>query len=180
MKTHVFKNSETVNLTIYDVLFVSIIVFVGILLLMGNNRQSIMGGGSMNARSKPDIFKNETMKNPASEIELSMAKMYEYLIHETEPVIEAGIANSIIIRDFEMVNLTTADNSFGTDNFLKDLQVQANKKTNEAVEYFALEKSIKDCLTSETEMPLQFEDWMINEKCWCPELLATTAQKRGK
>jgi hypothetical protein len=180
MKTHVFKISESVNFTIYDVLFVSIIVFVGILLFIGNNRQSLLLADSINTPLKPDIIKNETMKNPASEIEFQASKNYEHLIRETEPELEAGIANSIIFNDFEMVKLTTSDNSLGTDNFLKDLQVQASKKTNEAIEFFAFEKKTKEYLSIDTEMPLRLENWMVNEKCWCPELRATTALKQEK
>jgi hypothetical protein len=247
MKTHVFKNSESANITIYDVLFASIIVFAGILLFAANNRQSFMGDGSVNARSKQDFFKNETMKNPASATEFSMEKMYEYLIPEAEPelevgnlssvvfpdvemvkltaadntlgtdyflkdlqnlanektneavklyalemtvkenlipenepLLETGNANSIIIPDVEMVKLTEADNTLGTDYFLKDLQNLANEKTNEAVEFYALEMKAKKCLTVETELPLQMENWMFNEKCWCTEFSEPMALSEGK
>jgi len=96
-------------------------------------------------------------------------KLREYLIPENEHKFEAGIANSIIFPDVETVKISTANNKLGTDNFLTDLKIQASEKTKEAVEYYAFEMRVKEYLTIETEFPLQLEDWMIDEKCWCHE-----------
>ncbi len=111
---------------------------------------------------------NATTKNQGTEIEFSTTKMQEYLISENEPEFNLADANSIVFPDAETVVLS-AHKALSTDYFLKDLKLQANEKTKEAVEYYAFEKRVKEYLTIETELPLQIEDWMINEKCWCHE-----------
>jgi hypothetical protein len=241
MKTQVFKNSESVKTSNF-MMFVSMIIFAGILLFVSDNGQSLFWNGAINTQSKPVFFNNEQIINKIPETEFSLAKMQSYLIPETEPELTVSYANSIVFPDVEPIVLTadkefnkdnflkelqiqanektrdavenyafekkireyltpenepeleasdvisivfpdvdpvtlTADNEFNKDNFLKDLQIQANEKTREAVEYYALEKKIRKYLTIETEPPLQLEDWMTNRKCWCPELPEAIALK---
>jgi hypothetical protein len=164
MKTQVIKNSETVKSSNFK-MFVSMIVFGGLLLFAATNKPSLFGNSSLNVQSKPDYFNNKTIKNPAPESDFSMAKMQAYLIPEIEPELNVSFANSIVFPDAETVVLT-ADNALSNDYFLKDLQIQASEKTSEAVEYYAFKKKIKEYLSIETEMPLELEDWMMDEIYW--------------
>jgi hypothetical protein len=96
-------------------------------------------------------------------------KSREYLIPENEHKFEVGTVNSIVFPNVEPVNLITAESRLGSNDLLQDLKNQSNEKTKEAVEYYAFDLRMKEYLTIETELPLQLEDWMIDEKCWCHE-----------
>ena len=182
MKTQVFKNSEPVKSSDSMMVFTMIVIW-GLLLFAGENRYVLLKNGAFNLQAKPESglqfqkmnkpesvveSKNPTTQNPALEIEFSMAKMHEYLIPEAETELEVDFANSNIFAEAEGVKFS-ADNTLGIDNFLNDLKIQANEKTNEAVEYYALEKKVKEYLTAETEQPLKLEIWMKDENCLCPE-----------
>lgn len=183
MKTQVFKNSESVKSSDSMMVFTMIVIW-GLLLFAGENRYVLLKNGAFNLQAKPENGlqfqkmnkqenavgnENSTTQNPALEIEFSMAKMQEYLIPETETELEVDIANSNIFAEVEGVKFSAADNTLGVDNFLNDLKIQASKKTNEAVEYYAREKKVKEYLTAETEQPLKLENWMKDENCLCPE-----------
>lgn len=183
MKTQVFKNSETVKSSDSMMVFTMIVIW-GLLLFAGENRYVHLKNGAFNLQAKPENGlqfqkmnkpenavenKNSTTQNPALEIEFSMAKMQEYLIPEAETELEVDIANSNVFPEVEGVKFSAAGNTLGVDNFLNDLKIQANEKTNEAVEYYALEKKVKEYLTVKTEQPLKLENWMKDENCLCPE-----------
>ena len=193
MKTQVLKNSETVKSSNSMMVF-TMIIFGGLLLYAADNMHLLSKSGTFNSLSKQDIelqfqkmnqpenaagSENATVKNPVSEIEFSMAKMQEYLIPENEPELTTVNANSIVFPDVEPV-VFTADNALNNDNFLNDLKIQASEKTKEAIELYAFEKKIKEYLTNETEKPLELENWMINEKCWCPKPHEPMALSQGK
>jgi hypothetical protein len=180
MKTQVFKNSEPVKSSESLMVF-TMIVFWGLLLFASENSYVLFKNGKFNLQVKPknglqfekmnkpeNAVENEnsTIQNPALEIEFSMAKMQNYLIPEAEPELEVDIAKSNVFPEVEGVKFSAADNTLGVDNFLKELQNQANEKTNKAVEYYALKKKIKECLSVDTEMPLKLENWMMDEKQW--------------
>jgi len=162
----------------------TMIVIWGLLLFAGENRYVLLKSGAFNLQAKPENGlqfekmnkpenavenKNSTTQNPALEIEFSIAKMQEYLIPETETELEVDIANSNVFSEVEGVKFSAAGNTLGVDNFLNDIKSQANEKTNEAVEYYAREKKVKEYLTVETEQPLKLENWMKDENCLCPE-----------
>jgi hypothetical protein len=182
MKTQVFKNSETVKSSNSMMVF-TMIIFGSLFLFAADNMHLLSKSGTFNSLSKQDnelqfqkmnqsenAAGNETAtsKNPGSEIEFSMAKMQEYLIPENEPELTVADANSIVFPDAETIVLT-ANKALSNDYFLKDLKIQASEKTKEAVEYYALEKKVKEFLTIEIEKPLKLEEWMVSGKCWCSE-----------
>jgi hypothetical protein len=111
----------------------------------------------------------ERINNRASAVEFSMAKMNEYLIAAEEPEMNINVAKSIIFHEDESV-VPVNENELNNKNLLMELKFQASEKTREAVEFYALEKRVREFLTIENEKPLELEDWMINNKCWCPEV----------
>ncbi|HSO88478.1 MAG TPA: hypothetical protein VLQ91_18140 [Draconibacterium sp.] len=183
MKTQVFKNSETEK-TSHFMMLVSMIVFCEILLFIVNNEQSFSGNGFSVTQTKDDGVslefngrltenkvsrENESIKNPGLNSAVTMAKMREYLIPENEPELTVDYANSMLFPDVVNVELAATEFASNDDSFMLDLKKQASEKTKEAVELYAFEKKIREYLTVETEKPLELEDWMTNEKCWCPK-----------
>ena len=183
MKTQVFKNSETVKSSNSMMVF-TMIIFGGLFLFAADNMHLLSKSGTFNSLSKQDnelqfqkmnqsenAASNETATtiNPGSEIEFSMAKMQEYLIPENEPELPVGLAHSIVFPDVEIVEPTVTEYASISDHFLMDLKHQANEKTREAVEYYAMEKRVREFLSIETEKPLCLEEWMLSGKCWCSE-----------
>ncbi len=184
MKTQVFKNSETTAASNL-LMIAAMIILSGILLFAINNRQPVLSDSVFNKQWKQETEthllnpavsqeaapnKTETTENTASETEFSMIKMHEFLIPENEPELTLELANSITFPKVTTEIFSIEKNIAISDNFLKDLKNQANEKTREAVELYALERRVRDFLTVETEKPLCMEDWMVSEKCWCPEL----------
>jgi hypothetical protein len=183
MKTQVFKNSETTATS--NLLMLAIMIILSGILLVANNKESSFSGNSfskpltnqenekllLNSKTIDEavIKENQTAKNTASEIEFSMVKMHEYLIPETEPEFTVNMANSIVFPEVKTDNFSVVNSKVNSDNFLLKLKHQANEKTNEAVEYFAMEKKVKEFLSIETEKPLCLEEWMLSGKCWCNE-----------
>ena len=194
MKTQVFKNIETTAISNLLVL-AAMIILSGILLFANNYRQSLLKNRSFNEHSKPAIetfylnsiiteeavsAEDETIQNPASETKFSMAKLQEYLIPENEPELTISIANSIVFPEVNTGKFSAENNTVNNDNFLLNLKHQANEKTREAVEYYVMEKKVKEFLSIETEKPLCLEDWMLNRKCWSGELNVAIALSEGK
>jgi hypothetical protein len=182
MKTQVFKNSETEK-TSHFMMLVSMIVFCEILLFIVNNEQSFSGNGFSATQGKENdenlefngrltenkvSRENESIKNPGLNSAVTMA-MREYLIPENEPELTVDYANSMLFPDVVNVELAATEFASNDDSFMLDLKKQASEKTKEAVELYAFEKKIREYLTVETEKPLELEDWMTNEKCWCPK-----------
>ena len=194
MKTQLFKNSETAATS--NLLMLATMVILSGILLIANNKESSFSGNSFsksitnqeNEKLLPNtktmdeaiIKENEKVNNPASEIEFSMAKMHEYLIPENEPELTVSIANSIVFPEVKTDELSAENSTVNSDNFLLNLKQQANEKTSEAVEYYAMEKKVKEFLIIETEKPLCLEDWMLNRKCWCGEPDETFALAKEK
>jgi hypothetical protein len=191
MKTQVFKNNET-TATSNLLMLVTMIIFSGILIVANNNKSSFSGNSFSTSGTKQEnekllinikpmdkvvSGKNKTVKNPVSEIEYSVVKMQEYLIPENEPELEAGIANSIVFPDVETVEPEVTESASKDNSFLSDLKKQASEKTNATVGLYAFEKKIRGYLTNETEKPLELEDWMTNEKCWCTKSREALAEK---
>ena len=117
---------------------------------------------------------NEIRVCSNSGIENAMARLNEYLIAEKEPELDVNAVQSIIFPVIEMDDSKeTADASNAT--FVKELKIQASEKARMDVEIYVFEKKLRDYLTVEKEIPLELEDWMINKKCWCPELKESLA-----
>jgi hypothetical protein len=194
MKTQVFKNSETAA-TSNLLMLATMIILSGILLIANNKESSFSGNSFSKSITKQENEKlllntkpldeavtseNVTFKNTASEIEFSMEKLHEFLIPENEPELTVSIANSIVFPEVNTDKLSTEINTVNSDNFLLNLKHQAKEKTRDAVEYYAMEKKVREFLSIETEKPLCLEDWMLNRKCWCPELQEAMALSEGK
>jgi len=204
MKTQEFKNSESEK-PVKLIMLVLMIIFCEILLtgnganeskktskeITGSNfvmpTQQISFSKTVNQQlEKEKLYlrmklnedainrENEKMKNTASEVEFSMAKLNDYLIVEEEPEMNANDLKSIVFTETEPVELI-AENELSNASFLENLKIQAFEKTREAVELYALEKRVREYLTTEIEKPMELEDWMTNKKCWCPELRETMA-----
>ena len=194
MKTQVFKNSETAATS--NLLMLAAMIILSGILLNANNKKSSFSGNSFSKsitkqeneklllNSKPldeaVTSENVTFKNTASEIEFSMEKLHEFLIPENEPELTVSIANSIVFPEVNTDKLSTEINTVNSDNFLLNLKHQANEKTRDVVEYYAMEKKVREFLSIETEKPLCLEGWMLNRKCWCPELQEAMALSEGK
>jgi len=194
MKTQVFKNSETAS-TSNLLMLAAMIILSGILLNANNKKSSFSGNSFSKSITKQENEKlllntkpldeavtseNVTFKNTASEIEFSMEKLHEFLIPENEPELTVSIANSIVFPEVNTDKLSAENKLVNSDNFLLNLKHQANEKTRDAVEYYAMEKKVREFLSIETEKPLCLEDWMLNRKCWCPELQEAMALSEGK
>jgi len=193
MKTQVLKNNETGNAS-NSMMITTLIIFGCLLLYATNKINPQFGNSSSNSQKK---YVNEELvtitdnqenalssSRNAGELvnsidQFSMGKMQEYLIAENEPELEIGEVLSIKFPDVEPVELTT-DYASGNDQFLNDLKIQASEKTNKTLELLALEKKMKEYLTIETEQPLQLENWMTDEKCWCRSLQEPTALTEKK
>jgi len=194
MKTQVFKNSETASTS--NLLMLAAMIILSGILLNANNKKSSFSGNSfsksitkqenekllLNTKTLDEAVTSEnvTFKNTASEIEFSMEKLHEFLIPENEPELTVSIANSIVFPEVNTDKLSAENKLVNSDNFLLNLKHQANEKTRDAVEYYAMEKKVREFLSIETEKPLCLEDWMLNRKCWCPELQEAMALSEGK
>jgi hypothetical protein len=112
-------------------------------------------------RSENSVSRNNVVETSVAGNEYSLEKMAEYLIPEVEPQIKLSELISISFREFEPA--LTQENNLNNDLFLNDLKMQASKKTNEAVAYYALEKKLREYLIAEPESKLTIEDWMLKE-----------------
>jgi len=179
MKTQVFKNSESVKSSNSTMVF-TVIIFGTIFLFAANKMQTQPGSSSSNLQKRfeyelplvkmnqPEIAvsnDNNVIDITTANLNFSMEKMYEYLIPDIEPELEIGKLNSFVFPEFEQVILNS-ENSLKTDNFLKVLKKQAREKTNEAAEYYAFEKKLKELLVTETDSKLEIEEWMLSEELW--------------
>ena len=199
MKTQEFKNNESVK-TVNFIFLALMIIFCEILLSGNKSgelnktskelsspdleipAQQICFSGTVAQELEKDKLylkvklnneaihrENERNQSRASEVEFSMAKMNEYLIAAEEPEMDINVAKSIVFYKDESI-APVNENELNNTNLLKELKFQASEKTREAVEFYALEKRVREFLTIENEKPLELEDWMINSKCWCPEV----------
>lgn len=179
MKTQVFKNSESAKSSNSTMIF-TLIIFGTIFLFVANKMQKQPGSSSSNLMkgfeydqplvkmNQPDITvsnDNNVIDIKTADMKFSMEKMYEYLIPDIEPELEVGKLNSFVYPEFEQV-IFISENALKTDYFLKDLKKQAREKTNEAAEYYAFEKKVKEFLVAETDGKLEIEEWMLSEKLW--------------
>jgi hypothetical protein len=109
-----------------------------------------------------------------------MAKIHEYLVPAHEEELTVSVASSIVFPEVTTETFSAENNIVNSDNFLLGLKHQANEKTREAVEFYAMEKRVRDFLTIETEKPLCLEEWMLSGKCWCSEPKEKLAFSEGK
>ena len=181
MKTQVFKNSEFTTASNF-MLVAATIVFGGILLFNTGKSPEFLGNNLLKTQVKPqkELFtKNQPVTEPIEnvhqttnnekETNLSLVKIQEYLVPVHEENLTFSTVSSIVFPEVTTETFSAENNTVNSDNFLLSLKHQAIEKTREAVEYYAMEKKVKEFLTIETEKPLCLEEWMLNRKCWCSE-----------
>ncbi len=93
-----------------------------------------------------------------SELNLLMEKLYEYLIPAEEP-------------ELEFVMLFTAEEPQHIRKYYKNeyLENLVKIKVEESEKFYANQQKLKEYLVVEKELPLQIEEWMIDDNCWCFE-----------
>lgn len=188
MKTQVFKNSEA-SKSSNSMMVLTMIIFGTIFLIAASKMHLQFGSSSstfrkqyeneqlllkMNQPENAVIRDNNAIDIATADLKISMEKMYEYLIPEIEPELEVDKFKSMSFPEFEPVILTS-ESILNNDHFLKNLKIQAKENTDDAVDYYALEKKVKEYLNVETEQPLKLENWMTDENCLCPEKHVATA-----
>jgi hypothetical protein len=181
MKTQVFKNGEFTTASNL-MLVAATIVFGGILLFNTGNSPVFLGNNLLETQVKPqkELF---TKIQPATEpvenvlqstknekgTNISLETIQEYLVPAQEENLTVSAASSIVFPEVKTEIYSAENNNVNSDNFLANLKHQANEKTREAVELYAMVKKVREFLTIETEKPLCLENWMLNRKCWCSE-----------
>jgi hypothetical protein len=181
MKTQVFKNSEFTTASNF-MLVAATIVFGGILLFNTGNSPVFLGNNLLKTQVKPqkELFtKIQPVTEPIENVHqstnnekgtnISMAKIHEYLVPAHEEELTVSVACSIVFPEVINETFSAENNIVNSDNFLLSLKHQANEKTREAVEFYAMEKRVREFLSIETEKPLCLEKWMLSGKCWCSE-----------
>lgn len=192
MKTQVFKNSEFTTASNF-MLVAATIVFGGVLLFNTGKSPSFLGNNLLETQVKPQkelLTKIQPVTQPTvnaqqtasneKETNISMAKIYEYLVPAQEDELAISAANSIVFPEVTTETFSAEINTINSDNFLINLKNQANEKIRETLELYAMEKKVREFLTPETEKPLCLEEWMLNSKCWCSnpdEKLAFSKEK---
>lgn len=173
MKTQVFKHSETKSSN--SMMVLTMIIFAVILFYAATKMQSHFKSSTMVLQKKfvteepfskmyrqvNSASRNNAIETATSGVDYMMEKMTEYLIPEVEPQLEVSEFTSISFSEFEPTLIQK--NTLNNDLFLNDLKMQASQKTNEAVEYYALEKKLSEFLIADPENKLEIEEWMIRE-----------------
>ena len=208
MKTQEFKNSETVKSSNLIMLF-SMIVICEILLFTSGAGKSNHASDEMTPKfvipiqqisfstivnqelEKEKLYSGMKLKekslnsnieicqNPNPGNEFTMAKLNEYLILEKEPALDVNTVQSIVFPVIETAD-SKAVAEVSNSGFLKELKIQASEKVRMEVEIYAFERKLREYLAVEKEIPMELEDWMINKKCWCPELKESLAFSEEK
>ena len=176
MKTQVFKHSETKSsnsMTVLTMIIFGVIIFyvAGKMQTHFENSTTVLQKKFVTEqpfnnmyRSENSVSRNNEVETSTAGTEYSLEKMAECLIPEVEPQLELSEITSISFREFEPA--LNQEYTLNNDYFLNDLKMQANQKTNEAVEYYAFEKKLREYLISEPESKLTIEDWMLKEQLW--------------
>ncbi len=106
------------------------------------------------------------------ELEMLTAKIQDYIEPEKEPELDLSVSAVIDISDREMAVEMWSENPAQKSEYIKFeyLENMAKQRYNEILEFYTLEKRIREYLVIEQEPTLELEDWMTSEKCWCHQL----------
>ncbi len=114
-------------------------------------------------QSARKYYKNEYLEylveikvKEAEEFYAYQQKLREYLVVEKEP-------------ELEFVKLPFPEEKQLTRKYCKNeyLENLVRIKVKEAEELYAYQQKLREYFIVEKEFPLELEDWMINEECWC-------------
>ena len=119
-------------------------------------------------------YKNEYLEDlvrikvkEAEEFYAYQQKLREYLVPVEEPEMEF-----VILPFPEEKQLTR---KYCKNEYLENL---VRIKVKEAEEFYAYQQKLREYFVVEKEPPLELEDWMINEECWCVDRNPTFASNK--
>lgn len=193
MKTQTFKRNVIHNLMV-SILVILLLWLTGILFLSGFEEKHNSKPSELNVSNKmPDIHLLKSIKpinifdntnfnqnlemarlntkisEVTERIELGILseKLNEFAKPEQEPKLELGIVLSLKFPEIEDESFSNRENRTYVKN--KFLEEMGRQKYYEVLEFYALEKWVKESYVLEKETPLKTEHWMLDEKCWCTE-----------
>lgn len=105
-------------------------------------------------RNKNILYSKRNSQN--SELNSLADKLSEYLVPEEEPELEFVILSFTEVED--------PAKKYYTNNYLENLR---DLKVTELETFYANQQKFREYLVEEKEPPLELEDWMCDENCWC-------------
>jgi len=114
--------------------------------------------------NKKESIEDLENDNSNAELNVLLAQLNEYLLPETEPELDIEVLINPAEKEEKRQLLK--------NEYLEDLR---KVKIKELDEYYAKQLIFKEYLVVDDESPLNMEEWMIDEKCWCFENKNTLA-----
>ena len=192
MKTQVFKNKESFRtndqlmIILYPVTIILSLICFGIILSAGKNiltkntsekllLNSMSSISHVQFATQPEqqmevekLYARNNRVSEKMELEILTAKVQNYIVPEKEPELDISMVTAI---DFSETEIAT-ENQAQKSEYIKFeyLENMAKERYNELLEFYALEKQVREYLVIEKEPLLELEDWMTSEKCWCHQI----------
>ena len=138
-----------------------------------NEMENNLDSGSEIWHSK--YVKNELLEkwagekyNAVLEFHAMNRKVKQFLAEEKEQIISTEDALSFNGIKMAHPPVSEIDQA---PKYVKNqyLEKWAREKYDEVLEFYAMEKKLREFLEAEPEPSLALEDWMTNGKCWCTE-----------